>query len=296
MTGKSKPRTEFIFFGTSRFSVIVLDELARIGYLPVAVVTAPDKPQGRKLVLTANPVKTWAIERNIRVLAPEKLTLEDLNKIHAEYPPFKQPAVYIVASYGKIIPQAIIDLPEFKTLNIHPSLLPRYRGASPLQSAMLDDTKNTGVTIIRLDEKMDHGPIVARTEIAITEWPTYDVFEEAMARAGAQLLASILIDWVTGVITEKEQDHSSATFTKKIIKEDGHIDLSADPYANFRKIQAYSTWPGAFFTLDHKGSHIRVKITAASFADNILTIEKVVPEGAKEMSYADFLNGYTKQN
>ena len=277
------------FFGSSRFSVIVLDELERAGFIPACVVTTPDKPQGRKLILTPNPVKTWAIQRNIRVYDPEKLDTDFIGKIQAEHC-----TVFIVASYGKIIPASIIELPSRKTLNIHPSLLPIYRGASPLQSAILNDTKHTGVTIMRIDEKMDHGPLVAQQEVVISEWSTYESFEDMMARTGAQLLAQILPEWVAGTIQEKEQDHTQATYTKKTIKTDGLIDLAGDVYLNFRKIQAYHEWPQAYFMQSHHGKDIRVKITSTSFKDGQLTIEKVIPEGGKEMSYKDFQSGYSR--
>lgn len=282
----------FTFFGSSQFSVIVLDELEKLGFIPSLIVTTPDKPQGRKLVITPNVVKTWAISKNIKVYDPAKIDKTFIEQLKQE-----SSDVFVVASYGKILPESLINMPSRKTLNIHPSLLPKYRGASPLQSAMLDDDKNTGISIMRIDEKMDHGPIVAQKNVVITEWPIYEEFEALMAREGAQLFASILPNWVSGKITEKEQDHSAATYTKKIIKEDGLIDLhteNVDPYTNFRKIQAYHEWPQAYFFIEHAGKKIRVKITAASFRDNQLIIEKVIPEGAKEMSYKDFQSGYKK--
>ncbi len=268
---------KFTFFGSSRLSVIVLDELEKLGLLPVLVVTTPDKPQGRKLQVMPNVVKQWALSKGIPVLDSLKAKPQAAN-------------VFIVASYGKIIPKEIIDMPPRKTLNVHPSLLPKYRGPSPLPSAILDDTKDTGVSIMRLDEEMDHGPIVAQKTIHVNEWPIYEDFEEMMAREGAQLLASILPDWAAGKVPEKEQDHSQATYTKKIIKEDGLLDLNADPYLNFRKIQAYHEWPQAYFM--HKDK--RVKVTQASYKDGKLIIEKVIPEGKKEMSYKDFLSGFAR--
>lgn len=283
---------KFAYFGSSRLSVIVLDELEKLGLLPVVVVTTPDKPQGRKLIVKPNVVKEWALKKNVPVI-------DSLDMLKAKP---QATDVFIVASYGKIIPKKILDIPPRKTLNIHPSLLPKYRGPSPLPSAMLDDAKDTGVSIMRLDEQMDHGPIIIQKNIHVNEWPTYEDFEEMMAREGAQLLAQVLPEWVAGRIEEKEQDHSRATYTKKIVKEDGLIDLNGDAYTNFRKIQAYHEWPQAYFM--HKGKDedkdkvgqkdMRVKITQASFKDNKLVIEKVIPEGKKEMSYKDFLSGYSK--
>ena len=319
----------FAFFGTSRFSVLVLDELEKTGLKPILIVTTPDKPRGRGLVMQSTPVKEWAQKRGIEVLSPETLDAslaETLSKNASQ----NDIDVFVVISYGKIIPKSIIDLPLHKTLNVHASLLPKYRGASPLQSAMLDDAKQTGISIIRLDEKMDHGPIVAQKEVTVNEWPTYEDFEALMAHGGGQLLAQALLEWVAGKIKEREQDHSLATFAKKITKEDGLIDASdLNPdapankaYAAFRKIQAFHQWPTAYFFVNKntdkkraieipsKGqttkigkpsndvakknaplNGVRVKITKASFKDGKLTIERVVPEGSREMDYGDYLKG-----
>ena len=277
----------FAFFGSSRFSVIILDELERAGFIPAIIVTTPDKPQGRKLELKANPVKEWAIAKNIKFITPSKLDSDLIEKLKIE-----NCELFVVASYGKIIPQSVLDVPTHRTLNIHPSLLPKYRGASPLQSAMLADDKETGVTIMRIDAEMDHGPIIAQKGVTMNAWPTYEDFEERMAREGAQLLSQVMPQWVAGEIKEKEQDHSSATYTKKTVKEDGFIDLAGDPYLNFRKIQAYHEWPQAYFFVEKNGKKMRVKVTSATFKDNALIIEKVIPEGGKEMSYGDFKRGY----
>ncbi len=274
-------------------STYILDELEKAGFLPVAIVSTPDKPVGRKQILTPTPVKAWAVERNIKVFDPAKLSdiVEQLRSEKAE--------VFLTASYGKIIPLEVLSIPPHGTLNVHPSLLPKYRGASPLQSAILDDAKVTGVSIMKIDAQMDHGPVLIQKEIKMEEWPSYGKFEEMMAREGGKMLAAILPQWVAGTIQEKEQDHSLATNSRKFTKEDGEINLNDDPYLNFRKIQAFHEWPQAFFFFEHEQTagtrKIRVKITAASYKDGKLVIEKVIPEGGKEMSYGDFLRGYTKR-
>ncbi len=295
-----KPPITYAFFGSSVMSIHVLDQLERQGLHPTFIVTTPDKPQGRSLKITPNVVKTWAIDKNIPVFSPEKLD-DEFVKVLRQTPV----DVFIVASYGKIIPPEIISIPLHKCLNIHPSLLPKYRGASPLQSATIDDCKKTGVTIIQIDEKMDHGPIVAQKEIIVYEWPTYEEFEKMMATVGATLLAEIMPQWIDGSITAVVQGDTLATYTKKFTKQDGLIELSGDAYLNFRKIQAFHEWPQAYFLIEQKNKsenipgsktdskQIRVKITQANFKDNILTIEKVIPEGGKEMSYEDFKRGYT---
>jgi methionyl-tRNA formyltransferase len=280
-------KIKFAFFGSSRFSTLVLDEIERAAFIPAGVITAPDKPKGRKLLLTPTPVKEWARKRNIRVLNSAKLDADFIKTLSAD-----GWDLFIVASYGKIIPRTVIDIPKYGILNIHPSLLPKYRGASPLQSAMLDDAKHTGITIVKIDEEMDHGPIVAREEVVVNEWPIYEDFEKMMARKGGALLAKILPDWISGRIAEREQNHSSATYTKKITKEDGLLDLNGDSYQNFRKIQAFHEWPRAYFIHERNGEKIRVKVTQASFKDGNLIVEKVIPEGGKKISYEDFSRGY----
>jgi methionyl-tRNA formyltransferase len=282
------PEIKYVFFGSSQMSLYVLDELEKAGYIPSAVVTTPDKPVGRKQVITPTPVKKWALSRNIKVYDPVKLDGEVIAALKKE-----SADVFIVASYGKLIPAEVISIPPHQTLNVHPSLLPKYRGASPLQSAILDDAKDTGVTIMRIDELMDHGPIVMQKQIHVPEWPVYEVFEEMMAREGGKMLASIVPRWLSGTIKEREQDHAAATHCRKFTKEDGEIRQD-DPYANFRKIQAFHAWPGTYFFIEKNGAKMRVKITAASFEHGRLNIEKVIPEGGKEMSYADFRRGYEK--
>ena len=290
----------YVFFGSASFSIFVLDELEKVGMPPKLVVTTPDKPVGRGLVLTPTPVKTWALKRNISVLDPAKLDAAFVAELTQKSTDLNCDT-FVVAAYGKIIPQAVLDIPKHKTLNIHPSLLPLYRGASPLQSAMLDDAKHTGVTIMRIDELMDHGPIVAQKKITVGEWPVYEVFEETMAREGGKLLAEILPDWVAGGISETPQDHATATFTKKITKNDALIDVSVpanspEAYLNFRKIQAYHEWPTAYFFAEKKdsSSKIRVKITRARFektgpTSGTLVIEKVIPEGKAETDARPYL-------
>ncbi len=286
----------FVFWGTSSFSVGVLEALKDAGVTPDLIITAPDKPKGRKLIITPPPIKIWAEKNNISLLQPETLddslrsTLHDLRS-----------TLFIVASYGKIIPKRILDIPKHGTLNVHPSLLPRLRGASPIQSAILEEDK-TGVTIMLIDEQMDHGPVVAQKEIPISPWPPKaSTLEPMLAHEGGKLLAEIIPGWISKKITAHEQEHDMATYTKKFTKEDGLIDLSGNSDINFRKIQAFDVWPRAyFFTERHNpkafgdaraSKKIRVAITDAELVEGKLVIKKVLPEGKKEMLYEDFLRG-----
>lgn len=292
----------FTFFGSSRFSVIVLGELAVAGLVPARIVSTPDRPKGRGLVMTPAPAKEWGLAHGIPVLSPEKLDAAFVAELGAAMRADGPGAFALVASYGKIIPQGVLDLAPDRFLNIHPSLLPKYRGASPLQSAMLDDAKQTGVTLMVMDAAMDHGPLIAQEKVDVAaqaewsgQWPTYEAFEAHMAKVGAHLLAHHLASWSDGSLVPRAQDHAAATFTKKISKEDALIDLAGDPYAAFLKIQAFHEWPKAHFIIEKNGKPLRIKVAAASYADGKLSLERVIPEGSKEMAYADYVRGYAPQ-
>lgn len=278
-----------VFFGT-HISLPVLEQMKRAGLLPHLIVTQPDRPKGRRLIMTPPEVKVWAEENNIPVIQPE--TLKTTPKELLTQPNGKPWDLFVVVGYGKLIPEAILDLPVHKTLNVHPSLLPELRGASPIRSAILLDIKETGVTIILLDKEMDHGPIIAQARVLIEDWPPKaTVLEDLLAKVGAELLVETIIPWINGDITPEEQDHDRATFSKKIQKEDGLIDLSNDAYQNYLTIQAFDGWPGTYFFVTKQDKKIRVKIQRASYKDGVLTIERVTPEGKKEMDYKDFKRG-----
>lgn len=295
MSNKSSTeKIHFVFFGSSRFSVIVLDELAGAGFLPALVISAPDSARGRGLTLTPSPVKVWAESHNIPVLTPAKLRGTDdasvalCNTLHAV-----NADVFITASYGKIIPKSMLTMPARGMLNVHPSMLPLLRGPSPIESAILSLEK-TGVSIMLVDEEVDHGAIVAQREVAVAEWPPYaEELETTLAHAGGKLLAEVMPEWVAGNITAREQDHSAATFTKKMTSEDGLVDLADNAAANLRTIRAFHAAPGAyFFATKENGERLRVRITRARIENNTLVLERVVPEGKKEMAYDDFLRGF----
>ncbi|MCE9644133.1 methionyl-tRNA formyltransferase [Candidatus Parcubacteria bacterium] len=283
----SRSNYSFVFFGTPELSVRVLEELARVGLVPELIVTSPDKPQGRKLVLTPPPAKRWAEAHSIPVIQPKSLkTDEDIGELLK-----KQYDFFVVAAYGKIIPERLIDLPKKGVLNVHPSLLPKFRGASPIRSQILADDRDTGVSIMLIDAVMDHGPIVSQIRVPSPSWPPSALeLEETLARAGGAELARVIPLWMNEEISPKEQEHDKATFTEKIEKEQGLLDLSADGYQNFLKIQAYRGWPGTYFFLDGK----RIVIKDAVYENGALRLTRVVPEGGKEMAYEDFLRGTGK--
>ncbi len=270
------------FFGNSDFSLIVLKELKKNGIIPELVVTTPDKPQGRKMMLIPTPTKIWAENNSVECVEPEKLQDEAfIEKI-------KNHNLFIVASYGKIIPKNIIDLPKYKVLNIHPSLLPKYRGPSPLQTQIINDEKNIGVSVMFIDEKEDHGPILVQKKVDIFDWPVgFIALQETLAKEGTKLLAEILPDYLSGKLKAKVQNESEVTHTRKVEKTNGLIDLQNNPYKNYLKTLAYEEWPKTYFKVNGK----RIIITKAIWQNNNLEIQKVIPEGKKEMNYQDFLRG-----
>lgn len=282
--------SNFAFFGTDNFSLITLEELKNSGFLPSVVICAPDRPKGRGLVLTPPQTKIWAENNGIKVLQPEKLNsdfISELTNINTEY------NFFVVSSYGKIIPQAVLDIPKLGTLNVHPSLLPKYRGASPIESQILNNESNIGVSIIILDSEMDHGPILASQEITIDkiEDKKYSKLSKTLASEGGKLLCDVIPKFVSREITGENQDHSKATFTKKITKTDGEIKLNDNALTNYLKFLAFDTWPETYFFATKGGANIRVKIKDAELQNDTFVIKKVVPEGGKEMSFDDFKRG-----
>lgn len=275
----------FAFFGTAHTAEQVLNELEKVGLMPALIVTAPDKPKGRGLEMTPSPVAQWATARSIPLDKPEKLTPEWRAQ-------FGQQSwdVCVVADYGKILSEKLLQIPTHGFLNMHPSLLPRLRGSSPIRSAILHDEKKVGVTVMLLDKEMDHGPIIAQREIPLPEWPAHGRdLDETLPKAGGALLAQTLPQWVEGTITAHEQDHSAATYTRQFTKEDGLITLSDDPYTNLLKIRALEGWPGTYTYFERAGKKIRVVITEAHLdSHGALVLDTVIPEGKKEMDYEAF--------
>ena len=244
-----KQNVKFVYFGSSQFSKYVLDELEKAGLSPIKNVTDSKNPLPK---------------------LPEE----------ADF--------FVVASFGKILPKEIIDMPKYGSINVHPSLLPELRGPSPIQNTILQN-KTPGVTIIKMDEEMDHGPILAQEEVLIAPFPDhYEIIEEKLARAGGRLLAQVL----KKKIKEIPQNHEQATYTKLIKKEDGLINLEDDSEINLRKVCAYSTWPGAYINFKKKnGEEIRVIIKDAVTIEGEFTPTRVIPAGKREMDYQDFLRG-----
>lgn len=277
------------FFGTPELAVLVLEALYTAGLTPCVVITNPDAQQGRKMVLTPPLAKVWAQAHGVFVLQPQSLRTDDTVE---KYLLAEKIDLIIVAAYGKIIPESILSIPKHGTINVHPSLLPRFRGASPIRSAILNDERETGVSIMLLDAELDHGPILAQKKIQCEKelWPIRGKeLDRILGKAGASLLVETIPKWIAGEITPKEQNHVDATFCTKITKEMGELNLSANPYQNLLKIRAFDGWPGTFFFHERDGKRMRIKIVDAAVENGALKITRIIPEGRNEMAYEDFL-------
>lgn len=285
----------FVFFGTPEPAVEILEALRRAGYIPELVVTSHDKPAGRNLKLAPSPVKAWAVKHRIPTLQPRTPTDPDfLHKLKD-----KSYTLFIVVAYGALLPPELLRIPRRGALNIHYSLLPKYRGASPVESQILANDRETGVSLLLMDEKMDHGPIVARKAVQISLWPPQaSELRRKYNEVAGELLIEILPAWVAGNIQAKPQDHERATYTRKVTKDDRLVRLEDDTYKNYLKIQALAAW-GTYFLAEKRStpakSGMRVLIKSAEFKDNKLFITRVVPEGKREMSYEEFLRGFVQK-
>ncbi len=269
------------FFGTPDFTNGFLDTLVKDGFTPSLIVTNPDRPSGRGMTLKSPEPKVWADNHGIQVLQPEKLDEEFFNTISKE--PWD---LFVVVAYGKIMPERIITLPKYGTINIHYSLLPKYRGATPVESAILNGDEATGVTVQQMRFKLDTGPILISKEVSITPEDTTLTLREKLNTEALALLPEVLRKIENGTIEPKEQSEEGASHCKKIAKEDGLINLDDDGILNDRKYRAYYGSVGTYFFKDDK----RVKITNAHFLNGVFIVDEVIPENGKKMPYSTFVS------
>ena len=294
---------KIIFFGTPEFAIPSLQKLIETGFSVEAVVTTPDEPTGRKGAPTLPPVKVFAQEKGLKVLQP--LTLKD-DSFFEEFTKIN-PDICIVVAYGKIIHQRYLDIPKYGFVNIHPSLLPRYRGPSPIQSAILNGDSETGVTLMRIDQEMDHGPLLKQIEYQISKEKKYEEIEKELAEIGAQILVDALPDYLNGKIIPQEQDHNQATFCKKYERPDGRIDWSKSAEQIYNQIRALNPNPGVWTTLNNKTLNIfeaeivdynsqektikeKSRLLIRAF-DKYVSPTLLQLEGKKILPIKDFLNG-----
>src|SRR3989344_6813332 len=249
-------KLKIIFMGTPEFAATILGKLIESGiYKPGLVITQPDKPVGRKQALTPPPVKALAEANGISAWQPKNLRdPEIIQKIKDE-----KPDIILIAAYGKIIPQEVLDIPSFGALNVHGSLLPFLRGASPVQTAILEGHKETGPTIMVVDAELDHGPILAQEAFSIDTDDTTATLMQKMAKAGADLLLKTLPLWLEEKIKPIEQEHSKATLTQIFQKEDGEIKPEMTAEYIERMARAFDPWPGGFIKFKVKRSKLKVE-------------------------------------
>lgn len=298
-----------VFMGTPEFAVPSLEQLVQNGHDVVAVYTKPDRTAGRRRAPVASPVKRLAVELGLPVVQPDSLKSAQAVKQLASF----QPDVVVVAAFGQILPESVLAVPAHRTLNIHPSLLPKFRGASPVASAILYGGEFTGVSVMLLDKGMDTGPLLARAQISISPRDTTGSLTGKLARVGAQLLLEVLPRWVKGELAPQPQDDSQATYTRRLDKEDGEIDWTLSAKGIWRRVRALNPWPGCYTRWQGK----QLKITEAVFfpternvdigrvvaldkgevafgvgtGAGVLGISKVQLEGKRAMTSAEFLRG-----
>ena len=232
-----------IFMGTAELACASLNALKHWGDCAVvAVVTQPDKPKGRDLKLQPSPVKKLALELNLPVLQPEKARAADFVNTLREF----NPDLIVVVAYGQILPQTVLDVPRLGCLNVHTSLLPKYRGAAPIQWAILDDEPQTGVTIMKMDAGLDTGDILSQSVTPIHPSDNAETLHNRLALIGAELLTETIPNFVAGTIVAKKQPANGSSYARKISKEDGKLDWSAPARKLWNQVRAFTPWPGAF--------------------------------------------------
>ena len=298
-----------VFFGTPEFSIPALDALIEAGLAPILVVTNPDEPKGRNQVITPPAIKVRAEHHKIPVFQPIHL-LHEMDKI-------PEADLFVVVAFGTIIPQKLIDRPTRGTLNIHPSLLPRWRGPSPIQSAILNGDKETGVTVMQIDELMDHGPIVAQNifDLSDKKWTSPEL-HDALARVGAQMLIQAIPQWMDGTLKASTQDDLKATYCKLIKKDHGRIVWTRPAEEIERMIRAYTPWPSAWTLWPGRDKIFRIRIDEAEITEDespvgspgytfgtdtaplliktgkgSLNIKRITIEGKTTLDAASFLRG-----
>lgn len=279
----------YVFFGTPEFAAIILEKLINVGLLPQAIVCNPDKPVGRKKIVTPPPTKlvirNQKIEDRIKILQPEDLDFK-FQILNSKFD------FFIVAAYAKILPKGILNIPRLGTIGVHPSLLPKYRGPTPIQTAILNGDEETGASLFLLDEEIDHGKIISNEKLEMRN-EDYKILSKKLAGLGAELLIKTLPDFMAGKITPLSQNEAGATYTKKFSNQDAYIEPKDLEKAEGltgssqetrrlaveieRKIRALNPEPGTWTRAYEK----RVKLLEAKIIDGWLKITKIQVEGGK---------------
>lgn len=299
-----------VFMGTPAFTLPVLQTLLSQGYRVVGVYTQPDRPSGRGLQPQAPPVKEAALQHGLPVFQPPSLRPPEAQAQLAAL----KPDLIIVAAYGKILPPQVLAIPPKGCLNLHPSLLPRYRGPSPVVAAILDGLEVTGVSIMLMDQGMDTGPVLAQRSCPIAPQDTAETLTYRLFQLGAELLKEILPGWLRGEVQPVPQDHSQATYTRRIEKEDGQADWSQPAVVLERRLRAFTPWPGLYTRWKGKllkvlaavplpqpaqappGTVVRLDSQdtpcGVATGDGILGLRRLQLEGGKAQDARQFVIGY----
>lgn len=284
-----------LFMGTPDFAAVSLKKLIDSGYEITAVVTQPDKPKGRGGHMTCSPVKELAMEHGIDVYTPVRIRNEEEIELvrRLEFD------VIVVAAFGQILPKEILDMPEYGCINVHSSLLPKYRGAAPIQWAVINGDKVSGVTIMKMDEGLDTGDILLQRKLELAQKETGGSLFDKLAQLGAQLLIETLTGLKEGTITPVKQNEAGSSYVGMLKKEDGKIDFSKSAVSIERLIRGLNPWPGAFSKLNGKN----VKLWDADVVSREDALKLIAPKsingsdvssdaGSKALFDAAFENGY----
>jgi methionyl-tRNA formyltransferase len=300
---------DLVFCGTPQFAVPTLEKLVAAGFRVKLVATQPDRPSGRGMTLAASPVKRTALALGLPVVQPEKIKNNDEFRALLES---LAPEAITVVGYGRIIPQWMIDLPKLGDINLHASLLPKYRGAAPIQWAIAAGESVTGVTTMRIDAGLDTGDILLQFEDRISSEDTALTLAPRLAHTGAGLMIATLAGLKNGTITPRPQDSAKATLAPILKREDGLIDFSRSALDAWNRLRGFQPWPGAFTSFRGKMLHVHSAIPdpaigiapAGHFAigsdrllmgfaqGTALEVRELQVEGKKRMSAHDFINGY----
>lgn len=304
---------DLIFCGTPQFAVPTLQALFCAGFRIRLVVTQPDRPSGRGMELAPSPVKKEALATNLPVIQPEQIKNNEEFRTQLEV---IKPQAIVVVGYGRILPQWMIDLPPLGNINLHASLLPKYRGAAPIQWAIASGESITGVTTMRIDAGLDTGDILEQREEPIRDDDTALTLAPRLANTGSELVITSLAGLSKGTITPQPQDNAQATLAPILTKEDGLIDFSRSAKETWNRLRGFQPWPGAFTHFRGKLLHIHQAVPAAEVAvvaaghftieddrlllgfahGTALEVLELQMEGKKRMSARDFINGYRPKN
>ncbi len=302
-----KLHTKIVFMGTPEFAVPILDTLIK-NYEVVLVVTQPDKLVGRKKELQSSPIKNTALENNIPVFQP--------SKIRTDYEIIKEinPDLIVTCAYGQILPEELLNIPRLGCINVHASLLPKYRGGAPIHHAIINGEKETGITIMYMDKSMDTGDIIATKSIIIEKEDNVEILHNKLSELGAALLEEVLPKIIDGTNNRISQNNEEATYAPTIKREDEHLDFNTSALKIYNKVRGLNSWPLANLILDNEeikvlegyigddtnkapGIIVDIKKDAIGIStkDKIYYITKLKPAGKKIMSARDYLNGQDKE-